>query len=275
MSYDTRFLIENVVDVTAAVIGISKNRWEAIKEEEANETTAQDIIQKRRYDILPIESVSGIREYFHTKNWNDYPAISRKRIIDDDIIHYQTSLRDLIDKLVFESRLFFFLCDDVEIVGLVSIIHLNARQVKVYLFNLLSELEIRLSHFLSARVSEEALLEMEFETSDEENDKVNTYEKIKEDYKDAINKGVDVSFTECLYLSHFIRIIRKMGLHKDLGYSGKQYDRLGSLNELRHKVAHPNRSIITDPNSVEKLWSRITRIEKALSRLRNIPEAVC
>jgi hypothetical protein len=275
MSYDIHFLRDNVVDVNAAVIGISRKRWEAIKEEEANETIAQATIQKRRYDILPIESVSGVREYFQTKNWNDYSAVSRKRIIDDDIIHYKTSLRDLIDKLVSESRLFFFLQDDVEIVGLVSIVHLNARQVKVYLFNLLSELEVRLSRFLSSRVLDEELLKMEFETPNEENSKVNLYEEAKKNYRRDIDNGVDVAFTEYLYLSHFITIIRKKGLHQDLRYSGKQFDKLGALNELRNQVAHPNRSIITDTNSVEKLLSRIKRIEEALSRLRKIPEAVC
>ncbi|MHC4460414.1 MAG: hypothetical protein ACYS6W_04395 [Planctomycetota bacterium] len=274
MSYDTHFLIENVVDVTAAVIGISKQRWYALKEGEENVVKAREVMEKQRFDILPIVSDSGVKEYFQADSWNDFSSISRKQITDRDVIHFQTPLRDLIHKLASKSRLFFFLSDETEVVGLVSIVHLNSRQVKVYLYNLLSELEIGLSHFLSARVSEEALLEMEFETSDEENDKVNTYEKIKEDYKDAINKGVDVSFTECLYLSHFIRIIRKMGLHKDLGYSGKQYDRLGSMNDLRHKVAHPNRSIITDANSVERLWKQITRIEKALSKLSSYQE-VC
>lgn len=238
MSYDTHFLTDDVVDVNAAVIGIGRKRWDAVKEEQANETTARVFMEERRYDILPIESASGVREYFQTKNWNDYSVVQKKRIKDDDIIPYQTLLKDLIDKFVLESRRFFFLGEEEDIVGLVSIVHLNARQVKVYLFNLLSELEIRLSSFLSFKVPEWELLKMKFETSDE--NKGNSYEEVKDNYKQDKSNGMDAAFTEYLYLSHFIRIIRKRGLHEDLGYSATQFDKLGSLNDLRNQVAHPN-----------------------------------
>lgn len=254
MSYDTYFIRENVVDVDAAVIGISRKAWKSLKDKEAEPEKAREIMSKQRFDILPIESDFGVKEYFHTDRWNDFSSISRKQILDTDVIHYRTFLRDLIEGFASQSKQFFFLDDEEEVVGLVSIVHLNERQVKVYLFNLLSELEIRLSHFLSSIVSEETLLEMEFEISDEQNDKVPSYEEIKKNYKSAVKNGVDVSFTEYLYLSNFIRIIRKRGLHKDLGYSGNQYDKLGSLIELRNQVAHPNRSIITQPDSVGKLW---------------------
>ncbi len=60
-----------------------------------------------------------------------------------------------------------------------------------------------------------------------------------------------------------------MGLHKDLGYSGKQFDKLGSLIKLRNQVAHPNRSIITQPYSVGKLWKQIVRIEDMVDKLNN------
>jgi len=100
--------------------------------------------------------------------------------------------------------------------------------------------------------------------------KVHSYEKIKENYRSDVKNGVDVPFTEYLYLSNFIRIIRKLGLHKNLGYSGTQYDKLGSLIELRNQVAHPNRSIITQPDSVRKLWWRIVRIEEAVDKLKNL-----
>jgi len=268
MSCDTYFTRENVVDVDAAVIGISRKSWKAIEDKEAEAEKAREIMRKERFDILPIESDFEVKEYFHTDLWGDFSSISRKQILDADVIDCRTSLRDLIEGFVSQSRQFFFLGDDKEeVVGLVSIVHLNERKVKVYLFNLLSELEIRLSHFLSSRVSEKTLLEMKFETSDEQNDKGTSYEKIKEHFKSDVKNGVDVPFTEYLYLSNFIRIIRKQGLHKDLGYSGTKYDKkLDSLVDLRHKVAHPNRSIVKEPHSVEKLWRRIVRIEEAVDK---------
>lgn len=277
MLYDKDFLIENVVSVTAAVIGISKQRWEAPKEGEANAVNARKVMAKRRFDVLPIVSDSGIKEYFQTDNWNDYSSISRKKITNQDTINFKTPLRGLIHGFASKSRLFFFLADETEVVGLVSIVHLNSRQVKVYLFNLLSELEIRLSRFLSSKVTEMELLEMQLGNINEGNDNKNSYEESKRHYEEDLKSGVESSFIEYLYLSHFIKIAAKKNLHSTLGYSSKKEfnSELGSLNDLRNQVVHPNRSIIIDSHSVERLWKQITRIEKALSKLRSIPEAVC
>lgn len=266
MSYDTCFAREIVVDVDAAVIGISRKSWKSLKDKEVEPEKAREIMSRERFDILPIESDSGVKEYFRTNLWSDFSSISRRQILDADVIPYQASLRNLIEGFASQSRQFFFLGDKEEVVGLVTIVHLNERQVKVYLFNLLSELEIRLSHFLSSRVSEETLLEKEFGISD----------KIRNAYKSDVAKGVDVSFTEYLYLSNFIRIIKKLGLHEDLGYSTTQYEKkLGSLNDLRHKVAHPIRSIITEPSSVGKLWKRIVRVEEVVDKLKNLQRTEC
>ena len=51
---DTRFLRETVVDVDAAVVGVSKARWEAIAEREASVEEAARRMQANRFDILPI-----------------------------------------------------------------------------------------------------------------------------------------------------------------------------------------------------------------------------
>lgn len=267
MSYDKHFQQENVVEVTAAVIGISKERWEAIKEGEENAVKAQEVMEKQRFDILPIVSAYGVKDYFKTDRWNDYSSISRKQITDEDVIDFQTPLRDLIYGFTSKSRLFFFLRQGTEVVGLISIVHLNSRQVKVYLFNLLSELETHLSRFLSSKITERELLEMKLGKVNEGNDNKNSYEESKRNYKKDVERGVEPSFVEYLYLSHFIRIIAKKNLHTALGYSSKSEfnSELGSLNDLRNKVAHPNHSIVTDANPVERLWKQITRIEKALS----------
>ncbi len=268
MSDEADFRIENVVNVTAAVIGVSKERWKALKQGEDNVAKAQEVMIRKRFDILPVVSDSGIKEYFQTDNWNDYSSISRKKITDQDTINFETPLRGLIHGFASKSRLFFFLDNETEVVGLVSIVHLNSRQVKVYLYNLLSEFEIRLSHFLSSKVSDTELLEMELGKMMEES---------KRRYKEDLERGVDSSFVEYLYLSDVIQITAKKNLHTVLGYSDKSKfnSELWPLNGLRHQVAHPNSSIITDTNSVKGLCKKITRIEMDLSRLRAMPGAVC
>jgi hypothetical protein len=64
-----------------------------------------------------------------------------------------------------------------------------------------------------------------------------------------------VPFVEYLYLSDLIKVICKCGLFDQLGYqSGKKFDdAFGPLVSLRDIVAHPTRSLITDPKSCKKL----------------------
>jgi hypothetical protein len=162
---------------------------------------------------------------------------------------------------VLESRNFYFLQSERRIVGLISVVNLNCRQVKVYLFSLLSELEVGLGKFITEHVSKDKLLEITFaeNTKEKHEDVLKRYEKDK-------SLGVDAPLVEYLYLSDLINIIGKEKLYERLGYSSRRcFDRrLGSLNDLRNAVAHPARSIITEEHPVEKLWERIDRVEEAL-----------
>ncbi|NEQ32664.1 MAG: hypothetical protein F6K04_16945, partial [Leptolyngbya sp. SIO4C5] len=77
MIEDHFFLKNNVVDVDAAVVGVSKTQWVAVPEQEASSEKAQAIMAQRRFDVLPIISNNGIvKKYFHTRKWSDYNSIS-------------------------------------------------------------------------------------------------------------------------------------------------------------------------------------------------------
>lgn len=257
---DAQFMREGVVDINAAVVGISKVRWTCITEREATNEQAAAIMRQQRFDILPIVNDAEIKKYYRTHKWNDYSSISQDTITYRDVIPYHTHIHDVIKALAIESRNFFFLHNERRIVGLVSVANLNCRQVKVYLFSLLSELEVRLGNFISSHVSEDVLLKMTFETKEKEK-----HEEVMKRYQQDKKTGSDASFVEYLYLSDLINIIIKQKLYDQLGYSRTRFEnRLGSLNELRHAVAHPARSIVTDKHPVEKLWERIDRVEEAL-----------
>jgi len=95
------------------------------------------------------------------------------------------------------------------------------------------------------------------------------YAKVKERYRSDKTKGVDVPFVEYLYLSDMIRVVRKRKLFDQIGYqsAGKFGDAVGSLVSLRDTVAHPTRSLISDPSSCSKLWGQIDKIEEILFQL--------
>jgi hypothetical protein len=265
MTEDTYFLRESVVDINAAVVGISSIRWTSIPLADATSDNAVQIMNTNRFDILPIDSPGGVRECFQTREWNDYSSVVRRTITHRDVIPFTTPLRNVIRGFALEPRGFYFLGSERRIVGLISITNLNCRQVKVYLFSLLSELEIQLGNLVSRNCSELVLLEMTFGTN--ENPK---YDGVKERYKSDKANGVDVPFVEYLYLSDLLKVIHKQKLFDQLGYqSGSKFDdAFGSLVSLRDTVSHPTRSLITDPRSCKKLWEQIDQIEGILFHLR-------
>ena len=69
--------------------------------------------------------------------------------------------------------------------------------MKVYLFCLLSELELRLGNFIASHFSEDELLKMTFGQQ---------YEDVKELYRADKETGNDVRFGEYLYLSNLLNI---------------------------------------------------------------------
>lgn len=261
MIEDHFFLKNNVVDIDAAVVGVSKTRWVNISEQEANLSQAQEMMSRHRFDVLPIVANDGsIKEYFHTKTWNDYSSIEQKKIDYNDVISFRTPLRSLIRDFAKEKRLFYFLANEERIVGLVSVANLNCRQVRTFIFSLISELEVRLSQFISSVMSETEILSS------------GIGENSKKRYNSDKEEGLDPELMEYLYLSDLINIIGKRNLFNVLDYPSKTklQDSLGRINCLRNQAAHPTRSLITNADSIGKLWDKIEIIERCLFRLRQV-----
>ena len=87
MFEDLHFLRETIVDINAAVIGICSERWTGIPDKDASIDQAATIMRDNRFDILPINGASGVREYFQTAKWNDFSIISRVTITHRDVLH--------------------------------------------------------------------------------------------------------------------------------------------------------------------------------------------
>jgi hypothetical protein len=262
---DTRFLRESVVDVNAAVVGISRSRWISVSGTKATAEQAAQIMQANRFDILPVEDPSGVSEYFHTRKWNDYLAVDRRAITHRDVISFVTPLRDVIRGFALEPRDFYFLVSERMVVGLVSLANLNCRQVYVYLFSLLSELEVQLGNLVTRHCSDQKLLETTWGPRED-----GKYRGVKKRYKSDRALGYDVPFVEYMYLTDLVKVIGEKGLFGQMGYQDcRQFmGAFGRLVKLRNKVAHPNRSLITGPESCKELWQGIDEVEGVLFRLR-------
>src|SRR5690348_16205841 len=120
-----------VDDISAAVVGISKARWVSLDATEASEEKAAEIMRKNRFDVLPITSNLEVKEFFHTRQWNNYSSISRSEITPADIVPTSMHVRDVIKSFVDRARLYYFLESRKGVAGLISVANLNSRPVKL------------------------------------------------------------------------------------------------------------------------------------------------
>ena len=265
MLEDIHFQRNVVVDVDAAVVGISRKRWRCVPDG-TSQLEAQATMRQTRFDILPVDSGGHVRSYYRTKTWNDFSSVEQHDLNHHDVVHYRTPLREIIKGFTKEERLFYFLGNDSDVVGLISITNLNSRQVKTYFYSLISELELLLGDYLDRSTPNgELLYDYLFSgvLPDHISNLRETYDKAKED-------GFDVRLVEYLYLKDLYGALAHFELHKPLGYSSKNKfkDKLNSINDLRNAVSHPARSLVISEKQVGKLWERLDLIEELIFKLK-------
>jgi hypothetical protein len=261
---DQFFLNSDIVSVNAATVGIGANRWESIPARDASPEKARMKMERHRFDVLPIEPESGpIESYYETETWGDFDSVHRRQIDYEDTLPFRRNIRSVIEELADKETNFFFLTQGQEVVGLLTVSNLNCRPVRVYLFGLISEMETGL-----AKVVENGLNEGVF---DEDYVLAQMRGHLKSKYEDSKEEGVDESITEYLHLSDLNDIISEHALYEAFGY--EKQDRFeedfDALNEFRHSIAHPVRSLKGTDGSPESMWENVETCERALFHLHN------
>ena len=211
---DPRFVTGQLVRLPASIAGISRFGWTVLQISEATEENARTKMSRRRFDVLPIENSGQIEEYFRTVQWNDYSRIVRDRMSEEDLIPYDTDIRDVIRWLSERSRVFFFLRDDHDVVGLISVVNLNRLSVKVWFFSLLSEVEVRLGEFITNRVGDKELYKQTLDVATDPK-----YDKVKRRYLEDRSNGLELPVVEYLYFSDLVSLAVKNELYGSLGYT--------------------------------------------------------
>ena len=267
MIEDIFFQDEGQVKITAASVGISRLRWTSVKENEINSNKHLELMENNRFDHLPIEpEVGTITEFFKTVEPNKFDKIERLKINYDDVIPLETNIRDVIDKFANQKKTFFFLRYQKNISGLITLGNLNCKQVQVYIFSLICELERELGDFLNAKLTDKEIKEWIISKIDTNNPK-DKYKLILENYEKLTNSDLENRLTEHFFLVDFFKIITDKNFYCELSYTKSGWGDLSSINELRKRIAHPTRSLIDNENNIFKLQKRINKIEDLTFRL--------
>ncbi len=288
------FLKVGSVEVDAFVLGIGRMRWKSAKPDWSEEI-AFKFMHEHEFDVLPIESKDQpISQYFLRTPLAE--SCLRKEITEEDILPAEIHAIELIGEFSIKSRKFFFLTINNKIEGLITISELNSHQMKLAIFALISELEIRLSRHLNNNVEVEEiekLLEGSVIESYEDGElsEIDTIvieclksngkseeeiemffgkkEKPIDTYKRDRSEGIDRNIIEYVYFKDLLNLVKKKELFKPLGYKNKkEFEKLNPLNSLRNDVAHPVKSLVTEDKPVSKLWKRIEIMKDALLRLQ-------
>lgn len=144
MIHHLEFQRTNVVDVSAAVVGISRKQWVSHSPGDSREET-KHIMARRRFDVMPIEPESNepFSEYFVTSHWGEYKEIERKSLSYGDVIRYDAPMGEVLARFQAEDQNHLFLEKRGRVVGLVTVGNLNSRMARVYFYDLICEFERR------------------------------------------------------------------------------------------------------------------------------------
>lgn len=256
------FLNEDCIKITAASVGISKERWVSIKNSEVALNNHIEIMSKYKFDHLPIDNGQNTTEYFKTKIPNDYSKIERFEIKFDDLIPVNMPIETVIEKFS-RDRTFFFLSYNNNISGLITIGNLNCKQVQVFLFSKVCEVERELAYFLNHQLSNNEILEwLNVKKSSK-------FDSIIKSYEDLVSLDLENQLTEHFFLVDFFIIITDKKLYELLKFTKKEWKELSSINELRNCIAHPTRSLIDEKNTIDKFKERLIKMNNLLFKLNN------
>jgi hypothetical protein len=251
MDIRKQFEYNPTIDLTAAHIGINRWDWDTIDEE--NEEKAKEFMRGRKYDVLPIRDKNGkIEKFFSTRDWNNYDKLNLSYIAKSNLIYYRMSLSDLIRKFNEDKTHFYFLTNNKDVLGLVSLVNLNCQAVYNFLFQVISDLERSIAYLLKAHIDQGELLNHFKSSSDDHlTSLVTTFES-------SAKPGKENTIFEHMYLQtvgitlkQYFKILPDR--YKQLNKFSHKFSADNIYGQLRNKIMHPVRPILNDTESISQM----------------------
>ena len=211
------------------------------------------------FDVIPITRDGRVTGIYH--NGTAEPLALRWLISQD------TKISALLKLFADTRQVAFLVLHNQDVVGIVTPADLNKLPVRVYLYGLLSRLEMGLEHLIRSRHPSSAdQLELLRLLGAEQR------QKLQGTYNEQRQAGVDIDLIELLYLTDLIKIVRgRQALWTALGFAAETECRceLDGLIDLRRPVMHSVRPLLSSVNQkdLEKLLQRWEHLNSALQRL--------
>jgi hypothetical protein len=261
------------IALPVAILGVHCSRWTATNTIEFSQAKAQlfEKMRDKRFDILPCQNKTGkYSRYVSFKAWGDFNQENLQLLSineSTDCIYYLTEVKDVVKLMVKNQRNFYFLDNHSEVNGLFTFSEFNTKEFYYWLYKQLVEVEKHLGSILTALISEEELFNQIERTSKINSDKGEYFKEPLSRFKADEQAGADASVIEYLYLKQLIDLIADLNLFKNLGYKKKDefIQNSGNLNEIRSSIAHPVKSLVTDPESLKTLNAAIEKMEEYMS----------
>jgi hypothetical protein len=217
-------------------------------------------MKQNRFDVLPVDDgpPNPVREFFATRSWGrwDNDGVSRFPILRSDILPCSTPVLEVLREMVHQKRNFYFLGLHDEVVGLISMVHLNSREAKIAVNALLVTLEDLLSEFLQRQGwGDEELLHF-------------LGERGKKQFEAEKMANQDHNPLQNFYLGNLFAVVREKRLYRRLGYETDELFQIpNELVTLRNRAMHAVRSLVTVGHTAEHLWDLIERAQDMSFRL--------
>lgn len=188
-------------------------------------------------------------KYYNIKNKEEPQDLVEGQFVDSDL-----HLLDVMEKLLGHP---FLLVEYGESYEIINLSNLNKREVKDFLYPVLSEL----AHLLSQQI-EDYYDDSEDLFGPVREHTLGTWVKAKQD-------DVELHIAEFLTLGSMIGIIKGHDpLMEKCGFDDNdEVDKLGGIKDLRNKVMHGNRTLVNNRDTLKKDIDRIQRAENIVQRL--------
>jgi hypothetical protein len=253
--------LSTMLNITAGEIGINKEKWESVPAS-CTKIKAQNKMKELRFDNLPIIGSNGtVIKFWKTTTDGVYKSIKEHNIDYIDTVKSDINFETLIDEFYKNNKNHFFIISNSEVIGLVTISDMNNKLSRLYLYSIISELEILLVEFINKELTELEILE--YLTSKNKTEIIERYEKEKK-------YNIETSITNHLYFIDILKIIKLYELDKKLILFENNWIKYYTINNLRNDIMHSTNNIINSMNCVKKLKIRIAMINELLFKLKNI-----